>query len=66
MANCYHCKHLRKETESWELPQFWYWECRAIPGRANLTSFPFRRTNCPSFVVKAGGARVAEYRLEGA
>jgi len=49
MHNCRACKHIRKETEGWELPHIWWWECLAKPAMPNLKSFPFRNTKCKSF-----------------
>jgi len=48
---CRRCAHLVRETESWEMPHIWWWECAAIPGRANLKSFPFAATKCQRFVL---------------
>ena len=50
--SCGKCKHLAKATESWELPDIWWWECNARPGLANLKSFPFRDTKCKSYEAK--------------
>lgn len=47
--SCYDCKHLRRETESWEMPHIRWWECSANKSRANLLSFPFRNTKCRDF-----------------
>ncbi len=49
MNSCHECKHLHRETESWELPDIWWWECAARPGLANLKSFPFHHTRCRAF-----------------
>lgn len=49
MPSCYGCVYLSKETESWEMPHIWWWECRKRPGVENLTSFPFRNTKCSVF-----------------
>jgi len=47
--SCYHCAHLVREQESWEMPHIEWWECAARPGCANLTSFPFVHTKCTAF-----------------
>lgn len=44
--NCLKCNHCLREIESWEMPWIAWWECKKIPGRANLKSFPFRKTKC--------------------
>lgn len=49
MNSCYRCAHLHKETESWEMPHIWWWECSARPAMANLKSFPFSNTKCKDF-----------------
>lgn len=43
---CLTCKHYRRGRESWELPEFWWHECTALPGMGNLRSFPFKATSC--------------------
>lgn len=50
--SCHECKHLRHETESWEMPHIWWWECRANKGMENLKSFPFTNTRCRHFYQK--------------
>lgn len=52
MADCRSCRHFRRETESWEFPDIWWYECRKRPGAPNLTSFPFVNTNCKAFEPK--------------
>lgn len=47
--SCYGCKHLRKETESWEMPHIWWWECTPRPAAPNLKSFPFANTKCKAW-----------------
>lgn len=47
--SCYGCKHLRRESESWEMPHIQWWECSANESRANLLSFPFTNTKCRDF-----------------
>lgn len=49
MNSCRECKHVRRETESWELPHIFYYVCKKAPGMANLRSFPFKCTSCPHF-----------------
>lgn len=49
MVSCRNCKHFRRETESWEMPDYYWFVCRAIPGMANLKSFPFANTRCKKF-----------------
>jgi len=49
--NCRSCKWLRRETESWELPHIWWWDCKKRPGFAALRSFPFKNTKCKDFEV---------------
>lgn len=46
MNACGTCDNLSRERESWELQHIQWWECRARPGLANLSSFPFRQTKC--------------------
>jgi hypothetical protein len=31
------------------MPHIWYWECLAHRNMANLSSFPFKNTNCKTF-----------------
>ena len=47
--SCRDCRHLRRESEGWEYPHIWWWECRARPAMENLRSFPFKDTKCASF-----------------
>lgn len=51
MNRCGNCKHLTHQTESWEMPHIWWWECAARPAMANLKSFPFHNTKCKSFAL---------------
>jgi len=50
--SCRLCVNLRRETESWEMPHIWWWTCLYQESRANLKSFPYRRTKCKGFVAK--------------
>ncbi len=43
---CFACKHIRRETESWEMPHIVWYECDKRPQNSNLRNFPFRRTSC--------------------
>lgn len=52
MPSCVSCKHFRRETESWEFPHIWWYECRKRPGMANAKSFPFTNTKCKAFEQK--------------
>lgn len=45
-TGCFSCKHLCKQTESWEMPHICWFECNARPGIENLRQFPFRNTQC--------------------
>ena len=47
--SCYTCRHLRRETESWEMPHIVYWSCRARPQNSMLWQFPFSRTKCAAW-----------------
>ena len=49
---CMNCAHFFVDGEGWELPQFDYPNCLKRPDMANLKSFPFERTKCPSFTPK--------------
>lgn len=49
LPGCYTCKHLRRETESWEMPHIWWMNCEALPSMANLKSFPFKHTSCKGY-----------------
>jgi hypothetical protein len=44
--SCHTCKHLRRETESWEMPHIAWYECAVFRGRENLVSFPYKQTKC--------------------
>lgn len=47
MSNiCRKCQHFSRQTESWEMPHIWWFECGARPAMANLKSFPFHSTSC--------------------
>ena len=48
-VDCRNCAKLRRETESWEMPHIFWFECSAKPHVANLKSFPFRATRCEEF-----------------
>jgi len=48
-VNCRDCVKLRRETESWEMPHIFWFECEAKPHVSNLTSFPFKATRCKEF-----------------
>lgn len=58
MNNCRNCKFCHLETESWEMPSIYYYECSAIPSRANLPSFPFKRTKCDRFCQREKPLRI--------
>jgi hypothetical protein len=47
---CRACQNFSREVESWELPGIWWYECAALPGMANLASFPFRATKCKRYI----------------
>lgn len=49
MNSCYQCAHLKREMESWEMPEIWWWECAKKPAMANLKNFPFKNTQCKVF-----------------
>jgi hypothetical protein len=49
LHSCYACQFLIRETESWEMPHIWWWECRERPAMANLKSFPFQKTKCKTW-----------------
>lgn len=44
--SCFNCAHLEKETESWEMPWIYWYECIVRPQNSMLKQFPFRRTKC--------------------
>ena len=48
--SCGNCGNFVRETESWEMPHIYWYECAARPGMANLRNFPFRNTKCKEFV----------------
>ena len=48
--SCYNCGNYVRETESWEMPHIYWYECAAAPGMANLRSWPFHNTKCKHFV----------------
>jgi hypothetical protein len=52
--SCYGCKHLLRQTESWEMPWVYWYECRARPSVANLWQFPFSRTKCEKWEQREG------------
>lgn len=47
--SCYNCKHLFRETESWEMSWIWWYKCTERPSMENLASFPFHQTKCRDF-----------------
>jgi hypothetical protein len=51
MNNCLFCEHCRRtsDDDEWGLYFYYYFECTAIRGRDNLSSFPFKRTKCTLF-----------------
>jgi hypothetical protein len=49
---CRECRHFFMDGEGWELPQFDYPNCAPHPHLANLKSFPFTNTSCPSHELK--------------
>jgi hypothetical protein len=44
--SCFNCRHLVRESESWEMPHVTWHECSARPANAHLRAFPFRSTKC--------------------
>jgi len=62
--SCYFCKHLHRETESWEMPHIWWWECSAKPSMANLSSFPFKDTMCKAFKQVTGKEQPTHAHIE--
>jgi hypothetical protein len=48
MASCPSCRFFSKQVESWELLQYWWYECAMHGHYANLRSFPFKN-GCKSF-----------------
>jgi len=44
--SCFNCVHIHKETESWEMPHIFWYECSARPQNAQLKQFPFFNTKC--------------------
>lgn len=52
VKSCLKCNHLFMDGGGWELPQFDYPNCNKHPNLANLKSFPFKDTKCPSFSLK--------------
>ena len=44
--SCFKCTFLFKDVESWEMPQFYTWECNSRPHNSMLRQFPFRNTKC--------------------
>jgi hypothetical protein len=51
--DCRSCIYLSRESEGWEHPEIFWYECRERPGLANLRSFPFTRTKCASYKPRA-------------
>lgn len=47
--SCRACVHLRRATESWEMPHIQWWECAARPSMENLRTFPFNQTICKKY-----------------
>lgn len=43
---CFNCKHLSRQTESWEMPHVWWYECEARHANEYLLGFPWRQTKC--------------------
>ena len=44
--SCYGCRYLVRDSESWEMPHIYWYECVAREANANLINFPFRNTTC--------------------
>jgi hypothetical protein len=44
--SCFTCRYLRRESESWELPDIVWFECRAYKQISMLKQFPFKHTKC--------------------
>lgn len=49
--SCSSCKHFTKETESWEMPWVYWYECSSLPGVENLKNFPFKN-GCKHYTPK--------------
>jgi hypothetical protein len=43
---CFDCRYFRRETESWEMPHVWWYECRARHANESLRGFPWKLTKC--------------------
>ena len=50
MNTCLTCAILLRLNAGADMRHILWWECAALPGRANLKSFPFRSTTCTSWV----------------
>ncbi len=50
---CRDCKNFVKQTESWDMPHIFWYECAAEVQMSNLRSFPFKRVRCKSFSPRA-------------
>lgn len=57
LHSCKQCKYLRRESESWEMPDIRWWECRKHPEYEQLLSFPFQNTKCSDWVQRDQPAR---------
>ena len=53
-VNCKNCKNLTLQTESWEMPWVFWYECKVKPFVENLSSFPFKNTQCKEFNQRLG------------
>ena len=51
-SKCRSCRFFAKETESWEMPHVWWYECRKRPANEHLKSFPFTN-GCKLYEPKA-------------
>ncbi len=49
LVNCRDCMKLIRQTESWDMPWVFWYECKAKPFVENLRSFPFQNTRCKEF-----------------
>ena len=48
MTKCRSCFFFSRQTESWEMPHIWWYECSMHKHYTNLKSFPFKN-GCKSF-----------------
>jgi hypothetical protein len=47
--SCFSCEALLRQTESWVMPDVWWFECPRRPGIENLRQWPFRTTTCDKY-----------------